>query len=68
MSLHELSLEAATPGERRLRDVAAALLRDRRIVIARLQRMGVDVVEVAHDRVSSGVLDAWMAIKKAGSL
>ena len=27
MSLHELSLEAATPGERRLRDVAAALLR-----------------------------------------
>ena len=27
MSLHELSLDAATPGERRVRDLAAALLR-----------------------------------------
>ena len=27
MSLHELSLDAATPGERRARDLAAALLR-----------------------------------------
>ena len=49
-------------------NVAAELLRDRRLVIARLQRMGVDVVEVAHDRINSGVLDAWLAIKKAGNL
>jgi uncharacterized protein (DUF58 family) len=49
-------------------NVAAELLRDRRLVIARLQRLGVDVVEVAHDRVSAGVLDAWLAIKKAGNL
>lgn len=27
MSIHELSLDAATPGERRARDLAAALLR-----------------------------------------
>lgn len=49
-------------------NVAAELLRDRRLVIARLQRMGVDVVEVAHDRINVGVLDAWLAIKKAGNL
>jgi uncharacterized protein (DUF58 family) len=49
-------------------NVAAELLRDRRLVIARLQRMGVEVVEVAHDRMSAGVLSAWMAIKKAGTL
>ena len=49
-------------------NVAAELLRDRRLVIARLQRMGVDVVEVAHDKVSGGVLEAWMNIKKAGNL
>jgi uncharacterized protein (DUF58 family) len=49
-------------------NVAAELLRDRRLVIARLQRMGVDVVEVAHDKLNAGVLDAWMNIKKAGTL
>lgn len=49
-------------------NVAAELLRDRRLVIAKLQRLGVDVIEVAHDRLSSGVLDAWIGIKKAGAL
>lgn len=49
-------------------NVAAELLRDRRLVIARLQRLGVEVVEASHDRMSAGVLAAWMAIKKAGSL
>jgi uncharacterized protein (DUF58 family) len=58
----------AAPADLVRHNVAAALLRDRRLVIARLQRMGVDVVEVAHDRMSAGVLDAWMSIKKAGSL
>ena len=61
-------MEPSEPADLVRTNVAAALLRDRRIVIARLQRMGVDVVEVAHDRINSGVLDAWLAIKKAGSL
>jgi len=61
-------MEPGEPADLVRTNVAAELLRDRRLVIARLQRMGVDVVEVAHDRVSSGVLDAWLAIKKAGNL
>ena len=61
-------MEPGAPADLVRTNVAAELLRDRRLVIARLQRMGVDVVEVAHDRVSGGVLDAWMNIKKAGSL
>jgi hypothetical protein len=61
-------MEPLAPSDLVRTNVAAELLRDRRLVIARLQRMGVDVVEVAHDRVSAGVLDAWMTIKKAGSL
>ena len=61
-------MEPAVPADLVRANVAAELLRDRRLVIGRLQRMGVDVVEVAHDRISAAVLDAWMGIKKAGNL
>jgi uncharacterized protein (DUF58 family) len=61
-------MDPAQPADLVRTNVAAELLRDRRLVIARLQRMGVDVVEVAHDKLNAGVLDAWMNIKKAGTL
>jgi len=49
-------------------NVAAAMLRDRQLVIARLQRLGVDVLEVPADAMGAGVVEAYLGIKRAGSL
>ena len=43
---------------------AAALLRERRIVTARLRRLGVHVIEAPHDRVSSRLLDGYLMVKR----
>jgi uncharacterized protein (DUF58 family) len=47
-------------------NVAAAMLRDRRIVIARLQRLGADVIEAPHDAVGSRIIEAYLRIKRKG--
>ncbi len=49
-------------------NVAAAMLRDRQLVIARLQRLGADVLEVPADAMAGGVIDAYLGIKREGSL
>ncbi|KQZ65571.1 hypothetical protein ASD67_00185 [Sphingopyxis sp. Root1497] len=49
-------------------NVAAAMLRDRQLVIARLQRLGADVLEVPADTMTAGVVDAYLGIKREGSL
>ena len=49
-------------------NVAAAMLRDRQMVIARLQRLGADVLEVPADAMTAGVVDAYLGIKREGSL
>lgn len=49
-------------------NVAAAMLRDRQLVIARLQRLGADVIEVPADVMGASVVDAYLGIKRAGSL
>ncbi len=49
-------------------NVAAAMLRDRQLVIARLQRLGADVLEVPADAMGAGVVEAYLGIKRAGSL
>lgn len=43
---------------------AAALLRERRIVTARLRRLGAHVVEAPHDRISTRLLDGYLMIKR----
>lgn len=43
---------------------AASLLRERRIVIARLQRMGVHVVEAAHERLGPELVNAYLDMKR----
>ena len=48
--------------------VAAGLLRERRIVIARLRRMGVDVIEARHDRIGPRLVEDYLAIRAAGRL
>ncbi len=45
---------------------AAALLRERAIVAARLRRMGAHVVETRHDAVGSTLVDAYLALKRRG--
>ncbi|MDK2761093.1 MAG: DUF58 domain-containing protein [Sphingopyxis sp.] len=49
-------------------NVAAAMLRDRQLVIARLQRLGADVIEVPADAMGAGAVDAYLGIKRTGSL
>jgi uncharacterized protein (DUF58 family) len=49
-------------------NVAAAMLAGRQLVIARLQRMGVDVIEVPADAMGARVVDAYLGIKRQGSL
>lgn len=49
-------------------NVAAAMLRDRQLVIARLVRLGADVLEVPADAMAGGVIDAYLGIKHEGSL
>lgn len=49
-------------------NVAAAMLRDRQLVIARLQRLGIDVIEVPADAMGAHAVDAYLGIKRQGSL
>jgi uncharacterized protein (DUF58 family) len=44
--------------------VAASLLRERRIVIARLQRLGVHVVEAPYERLGTDLVNAYLDLKK----
>lgn len=49
-------------------NVAAAMLTDRQLVIARLQRLGIDVIEVPADAIGASAVEAYLGIKRAGSL
>lgn len=44
--------------------VAASLLRERRIVIARLQRLGVHVVEAPYERLGTDLVNAYLDLKR----
>jgi uncharacterized protein (DUF58 family) len=43
---------------------AAALLKERRVVITRLQHLGVHVVESEYDKVSEGLVQSYLDLKK----
>ena len=47
---------------------AAALLRQRRLVVARLQRLGIEIVEAPHGSVGPRLIDAYLLIKRRGRL
>ena len=47
---------------------AAALLRERRLVIARLRHLGVHVLEAAHDEAGPAVVAAYLGFKRRGLL
>lgn len=47
---------------------AAALLRDRRLVLARLQHLGVHVIEAEHDRVGEQLVAGYVDLKRRNLL
>ena len=48
--------------------IAASMLRERRIVVARLQRLGVHIVEAHHDRLGPELVNAYLSLKKRNLL
>lgn len=58
----------ATPADITRSNVAASMLRDRQLVIARLQRLGADVIEVPADTMAAGAVEAYLGIKRGGTL
>jgi uncharacterized protein (DUF58 family) len=47
---------------------ADALLRQRALVVRRLRQIGVDVIEAPHNRIGMRLIDAYLAIKRAGAI
>jgi uncharacterized protein (DUF58 family) len=47
---------------------AAALLRQRRLVVTRLRRLGVHVVEAAHDHAGPALVQAYVSLKRRNLL
>ena len=47
---------------------ADALSRQRALVLTRLRRLGVDIVEARHDEIGTRLLDAYLAIKRSGGI
>jgi uncharacterized protein (DUF58 family) len=48
--------------------VAAALLRERELVVARLRRLGAEVVEAPIDRIGPALLDRYISLKRRDRL
>ncbi len=48
--------------------IAAAMLRERRIVVARLQRLGVHIVEASYDRLGPELVNAYLGLKRRNLL
>lgn len=48
--------------------IAASMLRERRIVVARLQRLGVHIVEAHHDRIGTELVNAYLGLKRRNLL
>lgn len=47
---------------------AAALLRQRRLVVAQLRRLGVHVVEASHEQAGPALLNAYLGLKRRNAL
>lgn len=56
--------EPASPADVSRAVLSDGMLRERSLVITRLQRMGVNVVDVPADRIGAGLLDAYLAVKR----
>lgn len=72
--MHDVELEAmANAVPERSADVsraviAASMLRERKIVVARLQRLGVHIVEAHHERIGTELVNAYLGLKRRNLL
>ncbi len=48
--------------------IAASMLRERKIVVARLQRLGVHIVEAHHERIGTELVNAYLGLKRRNLL
>jgi uncharacterized protein (DUF58 family) len=60
--------EPTTPDDVARAVIAAAMQRERRIVVARLRRLGVHIVEAHHDRMGAELVNAYLTLKKRNVL
>ncbi len=60
----EVTRMPESPSDITRANMAAELLRDRKITIARLRRMGVHVVEAPYDAMNAKLVDAYLTIKR----
>ncbi len=58
----------ATPDDVTRAVTAAALLRDRRLVLTRLQHLGVHVIESEHDRIGERLVQGYVDLKRRNLL
>ena len=64
-------LSGAEPADARALAMAVtadALLRQRALVTRRLRQLGVDVIEAPHAQIGPRLIDAYLAIKRAGAI
>ena len=62
------SVEPTEPEDVSRAVTAAALLRQRKLVIARLRHLGVQVIEAPHDQVGPSLVNAYVALKRKSLL
>ncbi len=65
------SISAAPPADMQALAMAVtadSLLRQRALVLAKLRGLGVDVIEAPHDRIGPRVIDAYLRIKRKGTI
>jgi uncharacterized protein (DUF58 family) len=60
--------EPATMQQLAMAVTADSLLRQRALVTRRLKQLGVDVIEAPHQQIGTRLIDAYLAIKRAGAI
>ena len=60
----ELAHVPEKPSDITRANIASEMLRDRKLAIARLRRLGVHVVEASHDAMNAKLVDAYLTIKR----
>ena len=60
--------EPATMQKLAMAVTADSLLRQRALVTRRLKQLGVDVIEAPHELIGTRLIDAYLAIKRAGAI
>lgn len=60
----ELARTPDKPSDITRANIASEMLRDRKLAMARLRRLGVHVVEASHDAMNAKLVDAYLTIKR----